>query len=83
MGPKGVLGVNTGNEIFKKTATDWERVPGHLIDVSVGYGSVWGVNRDGTIYSYTEDGVWKHVPGGLKQVTVMVMVGVLTYSLQY
>ena len=74
LGPKGVWGVNSANEIYKKTTNSWEKVAGGLKDISVGKDSVWGVNGLDDIYVRTGAGGWQHIPGKLMQVSI-VMVG--------
>lgn len=69
VGQYGVWGVNSQDDIFRKTPTSWERVQGLLKDISVGKNSVWGVNSDDGIF-WKSGGNWQNVGGLLKQVSV-------------
>ena len=71
VGPYGVWGVNKLGNIYKKTSTGWQHVPGVLFDISVGQNSVWGVSSNGHVYRRVGAATsWEqiHIEGGLKQV---------------
>ena len=70
VGPKGVWGVNSHQEIYKKTLNSWEKVSGSLKDISVGKNSVWGVNRNEDIWARSGSGGFVHVSGKLSQVDI-------------
>ena len=42
VGPYGVWGVNSNDNVYKKTSGGWQHIPGSLSDISVGLNSVWG-----------------------------------------
>ena len=67
VGPYGVWGVNSQDDIWRKTSTSWQRIPGALKDISVGKSSVWGVNSNDEIFRKS-GGDWQKVGGLLKQV---------------
>ena len=68
VGPFGVWGVNTHDQIWKKTPTSWQKIDGSLKDISVGKNSVWGTNKYDDIFKRVGGGNWQHVHGKLKQV---------------
>merc|ERR1719347_2321249 len=51
VGPYGVFGVNSQDQIYEKTTNSWKQLPGALMDISVGQSSVWGVNSEYTVFS--------------------------------
>ncbi len=65
-----VWGVNSADQIYRRSGDGWEQIPGALKQVSVGATSqVWGVNSADQIFRWTGSG-WEHIPGGLKHVSV-------------
>ena len=48
-----VWGVNSGDNIYRRTGNTWERVSGGLKVVSVGQSGVWGVNTNDDIFYRT------------------------------
>ncbi|MFO7958601.1 MAG: tectonin domain-containing protein [Candidatus Brocadiia bacterium] len=84
-GPRLLWGLNDAGGIFVRdgindtnpTGVDWLRVPGRLMQVSVGEGNVWGLNANGGIFvreglsesSITGTG-WSRVTGSLAHVSV-------------
>ena len=67
VGPFGVWGVNSQDQIYKKTPNSWQRIQGVLRDISVGQNSVWGTNKWG-IYMRVGEGDWQKINGMLRQV---------------
>ena len=45
-----VWGVNSGDEIHRRTGSTWEKMDGLLKVVSCGEPGVWGVSSDDSIY---------------------------------
>eukprot|EP00092_Neocalanus_flemingeri_P024879 GFUD01026978.1.p1 GENE.GFUD01026978.1~~GFUD01026978.1.p1 ORF type:complete len:662 (+),score=98.61 GFUD01026978.1:102-2087(+) len=74
VGPAGIWGINSAQEIYKKTSNSWEKVDGKLKDISVGH-HVWGVNKDDDILRMNE-GTWENIPGKLMQVSASGVNGV-------
>ena len=65
-----VWGVNSDDEIYRRSGNSWTQVSGALKHVSVANdGTVWGVNDDDEIYRWN-GGAWDQVAGALKQISV-------------
>ena len=60
--------MNQQDNIYKKTPSGWEQVPGALKDISVGKNSVWGTNSANDIFKRVGEGNWQHIHGKLRQV---------------
>ena len=45
-----VWGVNSADNIYRRSGNVWERIPGSLKVVSVSQAGVWGVNANDDIY---------------------------------
>ena len=68
VGPYGVWGVNSRDDIYQRRGARWTRVSGKLKDISVGRNSAWGVNSRNDIFRRIGGGNWQHIRGKLKQV---------------
>ncbi len=67
--PTSISELDNTEEVFSKTVTySWQRMPGHLKQISVG-SEVWGVNYQDEIYKWNGSG-WTIMPGHLKHVSV-------------
>ena len=64
------LGVNSSDNIYRRSGNGWVKVAGKLQQISVGSSSqLWGVNSNNNIYRRSGNS-WIKVPGGLKHVSV-------------
>ena len=71
VGPYGVWGVNSNDDVYKKISGGWQHIPGKLSDISVGLNSVWGVSNNNQVFRRVKGANhWEqiHIEGGLKQV---------------
>jgi hypothetical protein len=66
-----VWGINKSNQIFRRSGTGWEQLPGELTEIAAGAnGAVWGVNGNDEIYHWLGGGFQPVANGALKQIAV-------------
>lgn len=64
-----IAGVEAQGLIFVWTGTEWKRLTGQLVQISIGSKSeIWGVTDGKEVYKTTPEG-WQRLPGKMIQVT--------------
>ena len=64
----GVYGVSREDDIWMKGPDSWQIMEGKLTDISVGWKTVWGTDKEHRVYRMKQGQPWKRIEGSLRQV---------------
>ena len=65
----GVFGTSREDDVWMKGPDSWEKIEGKLTDISVGWRTVWGTDKQHRVYRMKKgEEAWEQMEGSMRQV---------------